>query len=148
MLKQFPYLVFLIEAGYLHGKYDKWPDGWSHEEDTKYGINLYSTENLAYMQSNEMFDLTNFAFIKLRCIGWSDTGSAGKITLKALNSAGNVERSIYQDFNWYDSREDANISLDLDVSSLLGKHYIRIELQRTNSTYGVSIKAPVTLTAI
>ena len=100
------------------------------------------------MQSNEMFDLTNFAFIKLRCIGWSDTGSAGKITLKALNSAGNVERSIYKDFNWYDSREDANISLDLDVSSLLGKHYIRIELQRTNSRYGVSIKAPVTLTAI
>lgn len=95
------------------------------------------------MQSNQMFDITNFNLLNLSCIGWSDTSCGGWVSLCVCNSNGNIVKRATQDFSWYP--DNTNVSLNLDISSLFGNYYIRIELQKTSGRYSIAMKAPVTL---
>ncbi|MCI8383387.1 MAG: hypothetical protein HFJ33_00640 [Clostridia bacterium] len=142
-----PIFSLAYKSGISCGSYVAWPEGWSHQEAGKYYQILDSRGGLSYMQSNQMFDITNFNLLMLNCIGWNDTGCGGWISLCVCDSNGNIAKRVTQNFDWYTTKSDTNISLNLDVSSLSGNYYIRIELQKTSGRYTNAMKAPVTLIA-
>ncbi len=132
-------------SDYDGGRYNAWPNDWTHVKSSNNNTdNLSSKGGVAYMQSNKTFDLTNLTSIKLDCIGWCDTSCGGYMTLSVLDGTRNVVKSTRQDFAWYP--DNTTINLNLDVSSLSGQHYIRIEVVRTSGRYAITMKAPVTLT--
>ena len=132
-------------SDYNGGRYNAWPNDWTHVKSSNNNTdNLSSKGGVAYMQSNKTFDLTNLTSIKLDCIGWCDTSCGGYMTLSVLDGTRNVVKSTRQDFAWYP--DNTTINLNLDVSSLSGQHYIRIEVVRTSGRYAITMKAPVTLT--